>query len=111
MDTRTKIIDAVTDSFIRDGKFLSVKEIATAAGLSEATVRKAFYDEHGCFDELAFAWDARPSYSTQYPGIVTGHHKVATFAPDRKHLAAIIKALRSYITADANTPVNLGKVI
>ena len=77
---------AVTAAFVRDGRDLTVPEIAAELGWTESKVRRVLAKAHGCVPGLACSQEHRPSYSKSYRGMQSGTHRVWVYGPTRETL-------------------------
>jgi hypothetical protein len=85
----------VTERYIRSEQGSTVKEIAEGLNISQSKVRKLLVDAFGCPDGLNSYEETRPSYSTNYPGVVVRHHTVEVYYPSLRRLAQKIREFRS----------------
>ena len=85
----------VTERFIASEQGSTVKDIAEGLNISQTTVRKILVDSAGCPDGLSVSRESRPSYSKNYPGVVSNHHLVDVYYPSRSRLARRIREFRS----------------
>jgi hypothetical protein len=89
------IRDAVVEAFLEAGKALDASEIARRLGWSVSKVRRVMGDNGGCVRGLQTYQDHRPSESRNYPGMVTGSHKVWLYKPSLEALRALVLELRA----------------
>ena len=90
MDTKQKIIDAVTEAYIAKPGSFTVKEIAAMPDTpSESTVRKYIWE----ISELDATKKDIEIRDTNYRWHV-GHRAVDAFVPSRRHLVSVIEHAR-----------------
>lgn len=87
------IVRMVTDKFIATGEASSAREIANMVGLGEKKVRAMLYLESP--PELCSDEELRESNYALSNYCGAKYHKVTTYSPTRKHLAALLKAART----------------
>lgn len=91
-DMTNKVRNFVTERFISERKYSTVKEIAAGLGASEATVRKVLKNNPS---GVRYERESRESHSRNFPSMSVGAHYVDSYGPSMDHLAKIIKDIRS----------------
>lgn len=76
----------VFEAYIREGKDLTVKEIASRGQIAESTVRRLLCEQEG-IEERA---ERRTSRSSNYPSMTKGSHNVSVYGPTRKALGEML---------------------
>lgn len=89
------IRDAVVEAFLETGKALAAPEIAKRLGWSVSKVRRVMAENGGCVRGLQTYQEHRPSESRNYPGMLTGAHKVWLYKPSLEALRALVLELRA----------------
>ena len=93
-DSKT-IREVLLNEFVKDGKSLTVKQLAVLTGWSETRVRRALTSDSGFSDGLKVRKESRTSYSRDYPMFESGAHTVNVYLPDLEALRKEIIKLRS----------------
>lgn len=96
--TPESLRDTITELYLEHGRYHTVKELAAFLSVTPQMVRKHLRDR-STGGHLAQGIDSmsdyQETYSRDYPMMQSGMVKVEKYGPARRHLRAMILALRS----------------